>query len=98
MKKMKYDENLEGFKNGSPINYAKNLEGNLLIIHGTADDNVHYQSMELMVNALIKENKQFQMMAYPNRSHRINKGENTRKHLYTLITNYILKNIPINKN
>jgi len=91
-------ENIEDFKKGSPVNYAKNLEGNLLIIHGTADDNVHYQSMELMVNALIKENKQFQMMAYPNRSHGIYKGENTRKHLYTLITNYILNNTPINKN
>ena len=91
-------ENLKDFKNGSPVNYAKNLEGNLLIIHGTADDNVHYQSMELMVNALIKENKQFQMMAYPNRSHGIYQGKNTRKHLYTLITNYILENTPINKN
>ena len=89
-------ENLEDFKKGSPVNYAKNLEGNLLIIHGTADDNVHYQSMELMVNALIKENKQFQMMAYPNRSHGIYKGKNTRKHLYTLMTNYILRNTPPN--
>ena len=64
-------ENLEDFVNGSPVTYAKNLEGNLLIIHGTGDDNVHYQSAEILINELIKENKQFQMMAYQNRSHGI---------------------------
>lgn len=89
-------ENMEDFVNGSPITYAKNLEGNLLIIHGTADDNVHYQSAELLINELIKQNKQFDMMAYPNRSHGIYEGENTRRHLYTLISNYILENTPTN--
>ena len=89
-------ENMEDFVNGSPITYAKNLEGNLLIIHGTADDNVHYQSAELLINELIKQDKQFDMMAYPNRSHGIYEGENTRRHLYKLITNYILENTATN--
>ncbi len=89
-------ENMEDFVKGSPVTYAKNLEGNLLIIHGTADDNVHYQSAEILINELIKENKEFQMMAYPNRSHGIYEGKNTRRHLYTLMTNYILKNTPPN--
>jgi len=88
------EENLEDFIEGSPITYAKNLEGNLLIIQGTGDDNVHYQNMEYLVNELILRNKQFQMMSYPNRSHGIYEGENTTRHLYTLITNYLIeKNI-----
>ena len=89
-------ENMEDFVNGSPITYAKNLEGNLLIIHGTADDNVHYQSAELLINELIKQNKSFDMMSYPNRSHGIYEGENTSRHLYNLITNYIIENTSSN--
>ncbi len=90
-------ENSDDFINGSPITYAKNLEGNLLIVHGTGDDNVHYQSAEMLINELIKHNKQFQVMPYPNRSHGINEGENTRKHLFTLLTNYLFTNTPPNK-
>jgi dipeptidyl-peptidase-4 len=89
-------ENMEDFVDGSPVTYAKNLEGNLLLIHGTADDNVHYQSAEILINELIKQNKSFQMMSYPNRSHGIYEGENTRKHLYTLITDYIMEHTPVN--
>ncbi|MFT5216509.1 MAG: dipeptidyl-peptidase-4 [Glaciecola sp.] len=89
-------ENREDFINGSPITYAKNLEGNLLIVHGTADDNVHYQSAEMLVNELIKQNKQFQIMPYPNRSHGIREGENTTRHLYTMLTNYLLMHTPPN--
>lgn len=88
-------ENREDFVKGSPVTYAKGLEGNLLIVHGTGDDNVHYQSAEILINELIKENKKFQMMAYPNRSHGIYEGANTRKHLYTLITDYILEHTPV---
>lgn len=84
-------ENMEDFIKGSPVTYAKNLQGNLLLIHGTADDNVHYQSAEILINELIKENKQFDMMIYPNRSHGIYEGANTRRHLYALLTNYILE-------
>ncbi|MCX2678636.1 S9 family peptidase [Galbibacter sp. EGI 63066] len=85
-------ENREDFIEGSPATYAKNLKGNLLIVHGTGDDNVHYQNMEYLINELIRHNKQFQMMSYPNRSHRIYEGKNTQRHLYTLITNYLLEN------
>lgn len=91
-------ENMEDFVMGSPINYAKNLQGNLLIIHGTGDDNVHYQSAEMLINELIKENKQFRVMPYPNRSHGIYEGENTRRHLYTLITNFLIETTPPNIN
>ena len=90
-------ENKEDFIVGSPLNYAKNLEGDLLLIHGTGDDNVHYQNMDMLVNELIKHNKQFDMMSYPNRSHGIYEGRNTRRHLYTLITNYFMENLPVNQ-
>ncbi|MBN1274087.1 MAG: S9 family peptidase [Candidatus Aminicenantes bacterium] len=82
-------DNPEGYKNGSPINFAHKLEGNLLLIHGTGDDNVHYQSSEALVNELIRHNKMFSFMAYPNRSHSIREGENTQLHLFRLITRYI---------
>ncbi|WBL24119.1 S9 family peptidase [Zunongwangia sp. HGR-M22] len=84
-------EDKKKFIEGSPVTYAKNLEGNLLLIHGTGDDNVHYQNMEYLVNELIRNNKQFDMMAYPNRAHHIYEGKNTSIHLYTLITNYFLE-------
>ena len=89
-------ENMEDFVEGSPVTYAKDLEDNLLLIHGTADDNVHYQSAEILINELIKQNKKFQMMSYPNRSHGIKEGENTSRHLYTLITDYIMEHTPVN--
>ncbi|MCE7055746.1 S9 family peptidase [Algoriphagus sp. AGSA1] len=89
-------ENMEDFVKGSPITYAKNLEGNLLIVHGTGDDNVHYQGAEMLMNELIKHNKQFQMMPYPNRSHGIYEGTGTSLHLYTLLTNYLMKHTPVN--
>ena len=79
---------------GSPVTYAKNLRGNLLYIHGTGDDNVHYQNAEMLLNELIKYNKQFQFMAYPNRTHGISEGEGTTKHLRTLYTEYLLKYCP----
>ncbi|WP_018621156.1 S9 family peptidase [Spirosoma luteum] len=87
-------ENREDFVAGSPITYAKNLKGNLLYIHGTGDDNVQYDNAEVLINELVKYNKQFQMMPYPNRSHGIYEGEGTTLHLRTLYTNYLLKNCP----
>ncbi|WP_375580057.1 DPP IV N-terminal domain-containing protein [Marivirga tractuosa] len=84
-------EDMDIFIEGSPVTYAKNLEGNLLLIHGTGDDNVHYQNMEYLINELIRNNKQFDMMAYPNRSHGIYEGKNTSLHLYSLITYYFLE-------
>jgi dipeptidyl-peptidase-4 len=87
-------ENMEDYIKGSPITYAKNLKGNLLYIHGTGDDNVHYQNAEMLVNELIKYNKQFQFMPYPNRKHSISEGEGTLFHLATLYTSYLRKNCP----
>lgn len=87
-------ENREDFVKGSPITYAKNLRGNLLYIHGTGDDNVHYNNAEQLINELIKHNKQFQVMPYPNRSHSISEGEGTQDHLSTLYTNYLKQHCP----
>jgi dipeptidyl-peptidase 4 len=87
-------ENREDFVAGSPITYAKNLQGNLLYIHGTGDDNVHYQNAEMLLNELIKSNKVFQFMAYPNRSHSISEGAGTSQHLRSLFTDYLKKNCP----
>jgi dipeptidyl-peptidase 4 len=87
-------ENLQDFINGSPITYAKNLKGNLLYIHGTGDDNVHYANAEMLVNELIKHNKQFQFMPYPNRTHSISEGERTGIHLSTLYSDYLRKYCP----
>jgi dipeptidyl-peptidase-4 len=87
-------ENREDFIEGSPITYAKNLEGNLLYIHGTGDDNVHYQNAELLINELVKYNKQFQVMPYPNRSHGLSEGEGTFPHLLTLYTNFLNLHCP----
>ena len=87
-------ENKEDFLAGSPITYAKNLRGNLLYIHGTGDDNVHYQNAELLLNALIKYGKLFQFMSYPNRSHGIFESEGTRQHLSMLYTDYLRTHCP----
>ncbi len=88
------DDNESGYTNGSPITFADGLKGNLLIIHGTGDDNVHYQSFERMLNELIKHNKKFTMMSYPNRSHSLSEGENTKRHLYELMLSYLKENLP----
>ena len=85
-----YDSYIEG----SPITYAKNLKGNLLLVHGTGDDNVHYQGSELLINELVKHNKYFTMFAYPNRSHGIYEGPGTTKHLRQMLTRYLLENLP----
>lgn len=85
--------NPEGFKNGSPISHAQNLKGKLLLIHGTGDDNCHYQTMELLINKLIAMDKQFEMMAYPNRSHSIREYQNTTPHLRRLMTEFFLEHL-----
>lgn len=82
-------ENRADYIQGSPITHAKNLRGNLLYIHGSGDDNVHYQNAELLLNELIKYNKQFQFMSYPNRTHSISEGAGTYEHLSTLYTSYL---------
>jgi len=85
-------ENASGYDDNSPINHVDKLKGNYLLIHGMADDNVHYQNAVEMSAALISANKQFTEMMYPNKNHGIY-GGNTRLHLYTLMTNFILKNL-----
>jgi len=87
-------ENPEGYKDGSPITFAEGLKGNLLLVHGTGDDNVHYQNSEALINRMIELNKKFTMMAYPNRSHGIYEGRNTTRHLYELLTGYLEENLP----
>lgn len=87
-------ENMEDFVTGSPLYHAKNLQGNLLYIHGTGDDNVHYANADMLVNELVKHGKLFQFMAYPNRSHSISEGTGTRAHLSKLFTDYLKKHCP----
>ncbi|NJD18522.1 MAG: S9 family peptidase [Gemmatimonadetes bacterium] len=84
----------EGYRKGSPITYADGLKGNLLLVHGTGDDNVHYQGSERLINRLVALNKQFTMFAYPNRSHGIFEGAGTTLHLRTLLTNYLTEHLP----
>ncbi len=86
-------DNAQGYRDGSPINFAKNLQGKLMIIHGTGDDNVHYQSFEMLVNELIRNNKLFSMMSYPMRTHGIYEGENTSLHLRRTMESFWRKNL-----
>lgn len=88
------DNNKEGYEQGSPITHAKNLEGNLLLIHGSGDDNCHYQSCEMLADELIKHNKYFTMIDYPMRSHGIYERENTSLHLRMSMVNYLKLNLP----
>ncbi len=87
------DENSEGYRQGSPITHASNLEGKLLLIHGTADDNVHYQSFEMLVDELIRQDKQFDMFSYPMRTHAIRERENTSLHLRRTMARYWEENL-----
>ena len=86
--------NPEGYRKGSPIHYAAGLKGNLLLIHGTGDDNVHYQSCEMMVNELIRHGKVFSQISYPMRSHSINERAGTTFHLRKSMVDYWTKNLP----
>ncbi len=85
-------ENPDGYEENSPINFADRLKGKYLLVHGVADDNVHFQNTVEMANALISKKKQFDLYFYPNRNHGIY-GDNARIHLFTKITDFILENI-----
>ncbi len=87
-------DNPEGYEKGSPIHWAKQLQGKLLIIHGTGDSNVHYQTFEALINELVNHKKQFSMMAYPNRNHGLTEGATTQYHLFELRTNFLMTNMP----
>jgi dipeptidyl-peptidase-4 len=88
-------ENPEGYRRGSPITHAHQLQGHLLLVHGTGDDNVHYQGTEALIDELVAHNKVFTMMAYPNRSHGIHEGRNTTRHLYALFTRFLQQHLPV---
>ena len=85
-------ENPSGYDENSPFNYPELLKGNYLLVHGSADDNVHLQNTMRMVEALVQANKQFDWAIYPDKNHSI-KGGNTRLHLYTKMTNFIKQNL-----
>ncbi|WP_343603733.1 S9 family peptidase [Fluviicola sp.] len=85
-------ENASGYDDNSPVNHADKLKGKFLLIHGSADDNVHYQNTMEFITALVKANKQFDLFIYPNKNHGIY-GGNTRNHLFTMMLDYTLKNL-----
>lgn len=87
-------ENPEGYRKGSPITYAEGLEGNLLLIHGTGDDNVHYQNCEMLVNKLVQHGKMFTQISYPMRTHGISEREGTTLHLRKTMAKYWLEYLP----
>jgi dipeptidyl-peptidase-4 len=86
------NENFEGYAATSPIKLADKLQGKLLLIHGSADDNVHFQNCAEYAEQLVQLGKQFDMQVYTNRNHGIY-GGNTRQHLYTRLTNFFLNNL-----
>jgi len=86
------NENNDGYDKNSPINFVSQLKGKYFLIHGSGDDNVHYQNTMEMINALVKANKQFDLFIYPNKNHGIY-GGNTRNHLYNMMLNYTLENL-----
>ncbi len=85
-------ENASGYDNNSPITHADKLKGNFLLIHGTADDNVHVQNAMVLINKLVSLNKDFDWLIYPDKNHGIYGGK-TREQLYTKMTNYILEKL-----
>jgi dipeptidyl-peptidase 4 len=88
----KPQDNATGYDDNSPVNMVDKLKGKYLLIHGSADDNVHYQNSMEMINALVKANKEFDSEVYPNRAHGIS-GGNTRLHLYRRLTNFIFETL-----
>jgi dipeptidyl-peptidase-4 len=87
-------ENEAAYREGSPLFFADRLRGNLLLVHGSGDDNVHFQGSERLVNALVAANRPFTLMVYPNRSHCICEGGGTTLHLYSLLTRYLEAHVP----
>ncbi len=87
-------DNAAGYHLGSAINFAEGLRGKLLIVHGSGDDNVHYQGTERLVNRLVELGKPFDLMVYPNRTHSISEGPGTSPHIYQLIARYFVEHLP----
>jgi dipeptidyl-peptidase-4 len=86
--------NVKGYHDGSPINFAEGLQGHLLIIHGSGDDNVHFQGTELLINKLVELGKPFDFMDYPNRTHALSEGKGTSFHVFSLLTRYLEEHVP----
>jgi len=87
-------QNTEGYKQGSAINFAQGLKGRLLLVHGSDDDNVHFQGSELLINRLVELGKQFDMMEYPGRTHSLSEGKDTHYHLFSLLARYLEEHLP----
>jgi dipeptidyl-peptidase 4 len=87
-------ENKQGYHDGSPISFAEGLRGHLLIVHGSGDDNVHFQGTELLINKLVELGKPFDFMDYPNRTHSISEGTGTSYHVFSLIVRYLEDHVP----
>ena len=85
-------ENAEGYDANSPVNYVNLIKGKFLLVHGAADDNVHYQNSMELINAMVKADKQFDLFIYPNRNHGIY-GGNTRNHLFKMILDFVEENL-----
>jgi dipeptidyl-peptidase-4 len=87
-------DNPDGYKRGSAINFASGLKDNLLLVHGTGDDNVHFQGSQMLINKLVESGKQFTFTEYPNRTHAISEGPGTAIHLFSLLSRYLEENLP----
>jgi dipeptidyl-peptidase 4 len=85
-------ENKSGYEDNSPTNFVKQIKGNFLLIHGSADDNVHMQNSMELANALVDNNIPFEYMIYPNKNHGI-RGGNTRLHIYSKILKFVIDNL-----
>ncbi len=86
-------DNADGYRDGSPLTHAHKLRGNLLLIHGTGDDNCHYQGTERLMDELIAHGKQFTVIPYPNRSHALKEGDNTVPHFWSAMAQYLQDNL-----
>jgi dipeptidyl-peptidase-4 len=87
-------QNTEGYRQGSAINFAEGLQGHLLLVHGSDDDNVHFQGSELLINRLVELGKPFDMMEYPGRTHSLSEGKDTHYHLFSLLARYLEEHLP----
>jgi dipeptidyl-peptidase-4 len=87
-------ESNDAYRRSSPISYVPGLRGDLLIVHGSGDDNVHFQNSEALIDALVRYQKPFSFMDYPNRSHCICEGPGTTLHVYSLLTRFLQEHLP----
>mmetsp|Transcript_9791 Transcript_9791/g.18777 ORF Transcript_9791/g.18777 Transcript_9791/m.18777 type:complete len:226 (-) Transcript_9791:314-991(-) len=86
-------ENAYGYTFGSAITHVKGLQGDLMLIYGTADDNCHYQNCEALLDALVAHNKYYRLLSYPNRTHGLGEGSNTHRHMFTNMLNFFLEKL-----